>query len=98
MADLENRVDELEKKVKELELDITKSLDELKNNMTEIKTILKKDTSVSDLQQQVIAKDISSNTTRIEKLENTQNKFFWLIVGEIITVIGGVIVAAIKFF
>ena len=98
MADLETRVDKLEEKVKELELDITKSLDDLKNDMTEIKTILEKDTNVSDLQKEVISKDILSNTTRIKKLEDTQSKFFWLIVGEIVTVVGGLIVAAIKFF
>lgn len=98
MADLESRVDKLEEKVKELELDITKSLDDLKSDMTEIKTILEKDTNVSDLQKEVISKDILSNTTRIKKLEDTQSKFFWLIVGEIVTVVGGLIVAAIKFF
>lgn len=98
MADLETRVDKLEEKVKELELDITKSLDDLKNDMTEIKTILEKDTNVSDLQKEVISKDILSNTTRIKKLEDTQSKFFWLIVGEIVTVVGGLIVAAMKFF
>ena len=66
--------------------------------MTEIKTILEKDTNVSDLQKEVISKDILSNTTRIKKLEDTQSKFFWLILGEIVTVVVCLIVAAMKFF
>lgn len=96
MADLESRVEKLEEKIQKIELDITGSLNELKLDMIEIKDCLKSNSNDGDLKNQLIEKDVQRNTARIKKLENNQMKFVWLIIGEVVTVVGTAIVATIQ--
>lgn len=81
MADLEQRVDRLEEKVSKLEITISKSLGEIQQDLTEIKTYMKKEDENSDLKNKVIEKDVLNNDKRISKLEDNQAKVVWSIVG-----------------
>jgi hypothetical protein len=96
MADLEDRVSELEKKVNKLELDINTSLSDIKIDLTEIKTALKSSDNAEELKNEVIKKDVDSNTKRIEKLENNQSKLVWTLIGEIVAIISSIVIAVIK--
>ena len=87
MIDLENRVSKLEDKVKQLEIDINKSLGEIKATLGEIKTTLEANSNNGDLKNELIAKDVKNNTTRLEKLEGNQAKVVWAIVSAFITLL-----------
>ncbi len=88
MADLEERVQKLEDKVKDLEININKSLAEIKISLSEIKTTLLGSTSSGDLKNELIEKDVKSNTKRIDALEGNQNKIVWTIVLAVVGVVG----------
>lgn len=92
MADLEERVSNLEKKINELELNINKSLNEIKVSLTEISTTLKNNASSGDLKNELIEKDVKSNSKRIDVLEGNQNKIIWVIVMAVIGLIGEAVV------
>lgn len=92
MADLEERVSNLEKKINELELNINKSLNEIKVSLTEISTTLKNNTSSGDLKNELIEKDVKSNSKRIDVLEGNQNKIIWVIVMAVIGLIGEAVI------
>ena len=87
MADLEKRVEDLEKKVNKLELDINMSLSEIKTNLIEIKTCVQNNDDNGELKNQLIEKDVISNTSRIKKIEENQSKFVWAIILEVISII-----------
>lgn len=87
MADLENRVKELEKKVNKLELDINMSLSEIKTSLVEIKSCVQNSDDHGELKNQLIEKDVKSNTTRIKKIEENQSKFVWAIILEVISIV-----------
>jgi hypothetical protein len=91
MVDLEERVNELEKKVNKLELDINTSLSDIKIDLTEIKAVLKNSDNAGELKNEVIKKDVDSNTNRIAKLENNQSKLLWIVIGEIVAIISNFI-------
>lgn len=92
MADLEERVSNLEKKISELELNINKSLNEIKVSLTEISTTLKSNTNSGDLKNELIEKDVKSNSKRIDVLEGNQNKIIWVIVMAVIGLIGEAVI------
>lgn len=92
MADLEERVSNLEKKINELELNINKSLNEIKVSLTEISTTLKNNASSGDLKNELIEKDVKSNTKRIDVLEGNQNRIIWVIVMAVIGLIGEAVI------
>lgn len=69
MADLEERVTDLEKKFKDFEIDINNSLNEIKISLAEILGSLKNETNNGDLKNALIEKDIKANTEKIIKLE-----------------------------
>lgn len=92
MADLEERVSNLEKKINELELNINKSLNEIKVSLTEISTTLKNNASSGDLKNELIEKDVRSNSKRIDVLEGNQNKIIWVIVMAVIGLIGEAVI------
>lgn len=92
MADLEERVSNLEKKINELELNINKSLNEIKVSLTEISTTLKNNTSSGDLKNELIEKDVKSNSKRIDVLEGNQNRIIWVIVMAVIGLIGEAVI------
>lgn len=69
MADLEERVTDLEKKFKDFEIDINNSLNEIKISLAEILGSLKNESNSGDLKNALIEKDIKSNTEKIIKLE-----------------------------
>jgi hypothetical protein len=92
MADLEERVSNLEKKISELELNINKSLNEIKVSLTEISTTLKNNASSGDLKNELIEKDVKSNSKRIDVLEGNQNKIIWVIVMAVIGLIGEAVI------
>ena len=96
MADLESRVEKLEEKIQKIELDITGSLNELKLDMIEIKDCLKSNSNDGDLKKQIIKKDVKRIKKKKKKIENNQMQFVWLIIGEVITVVGTAIVATIQ--
>lgn len=94
MADLEDRVGRLEEKVKQLEIDINKSLGEIKATLSEIKASLDSRTDSGDLKNQLIIKDVTSNSKRIGKLEENQSKVVWSIIGAFT----GIVIEAIFFY
>ena len=95
-VDLETRVDKLEEKVQKLELNINNTLSEIKQDVVEIKGCVKNNSTDNDLKNQIIEKDVERNTGRIKKLEETQTKLLWLLVGELITIIGSVVIAMLQ--
>lgn len=96
MADLEERVQKLEDKVKDLEININKSLAEIKISLSEIKTTLLGSTSSGDLKNELIEKDVKSNTKRIEGLESNQSKIVWTIVVAVLGIIGEAVIYYIQ--
>lgn len=88
MADLEGRVDKLEERVAKLEIDITKSLGEIKTDLNLIKGTLKGNSSEDDLKNELIKKDVKANGDRITKLENNQSKLAWTIILAVLGVLG----------
>ena len=94
MADLEQRVDKLEEKVRQLEIDINKSLSDIKTSLSEIKASLKESASSGDLKNDLIEKDVKSNTERIRALESNQSRIVWIIITEVVAVI----IAGIKYY
>lgn len=77
MADLEQRVDKLEEKVAHLELTISKSLGEIKQDLTEIKTYMEKEDENGDLKNKLIEQKVDNNKERITKLEEGRSKIVW---------------------
>lgn len=94
--DLEKRVDNLEQKVKELEMGLHDSLHEIKLDLQEIKSCVQNNNDTTGLEKQLVEKDVVRNTARIKKLEDNQAKFVWAIVLEVISLIFVVISANIK--
>ena len=94
MADIEQRVDKLEEKVARLELNINKSLGDIKTDLTEIKTYVQTNSSNNDLKNNLIEKDVVSNKERIKKLEDNQSKIAWAIIMSVI----GLISEAVLFY
>ena len=88
MADLEGRVDKLEERVAKLEIDITKSLGEIKTDLNLIKGTLKGNSSEDDLKNELIKKDVKANGDRITKLENNQSKLVWTVILAVLAIIG----------
>ena len=96
MADLEERVTNLENKVRELEININNSLNEIKIQLTEIATALKSNTNSGDLKNELIEKDVRHNTKKIEALEANQNKIVWTVILSVIGLIGEAVVYYIQ--
>ena len=80
MADLEERVTNLENKVRELEININNSLNEIKIQLTEISTALKSNSNNGDLKNELIEKDVKKNSEDIKSLKENQGKVVWAIV------------------
>ena len=96
MADLEERVTNLENKVRELEININNSLNEIKIQLTEISTSLKSNSNSGDLKNELIEKDVKANTKDIEKLKENQNKVVWSIILAFLGLIGEAVVYFIQ--
>ena len=96
MADLEERVTNLENKVRELEININNSLNDIKIQLTEIATALKSNTNSGDLKNELIEKDVRSNKDRIDKLEANQGKLAWTIILAVIGLIGEAVIYYIQ--
>ena len=103
MADLESRVEHLEKEIPELRERISQiqneihgSLSTIQNDVVEIKQLMKDTTKIDDLKNAVINKDVERNTARITKLENNQNKLVWTVIIEVIGLIGAAVIAYLK--
>lgn len=103
MADLESRVEHLEKEIPELRERISQiqneihgSLSTIQNDVVEIKQLMKDTTKIDDLKNVVINKDVERNTARITKLENNQNKLVWTVIIEVIGLIGAAVIAYLK--
>lgn len=96
MADIEKRVDKLEEKVAQLELNINHSLGDIKTDLTEIKSYVQNNSSNNDLKNNLIEKDVKNNAERIKKIEDNQSKIVWSIIMSIIGLIGEAILFYIK--
>lgn len=114
MADLEARVEALEKKIPKLEEkmnqiqnEIHGSLADIKTDIVEIKQLMKDAQQIDELKNQLIdkeierksevfAKDVQSNTERIEKLESNQNKLVWTIILEVLGLVGAAVMAYLR--
>lgn len=96
MADLEERVTNLENKVRELEININNSLNEIKIQLTEISTSLKSNSNNGDLKNELIEKDVKSNTKDIEKLKDNQGKVVWAIIMAFLGLIGEAVIYFIQ--
>lgn len=90
MADLEKRVEKLENEFIELKLHINSSLAEIHTDVSEIKNLVKNNDDTGELKNEIIKKDVISNTARITKLENNQSKLIWLLIGELAGIIASV--------
>lgn len=91
MADLEKRVEKLETEFIELKLHINSSLAEIHADVSEIKNLVKNNDDTGELKNEIIKKDVISNTARIKKLENNQSKLIWLLIGELAGIIASVV-------
>lgn len=96
MADIEQRVDKLEDKVAQLELNINSSLGDIKTDLTEIKTYVQTNSNNNDLKNNLIEKDVVNNTERIKKLEDNQAKIVWTIILAVIGIIGEAVLFYLK--
>ena len=99
MADIEEikkDVDRLKEKVADIELSITKSLGEIKSDLSEIKAFMKNNTQNDDLKNELIVKDVKSNTERISKLEGNQSKIVWAFVMAFLGLIGEAVIYYIQ--
>lgn len=96
MADLETRVDELEKRMARLENEINASLFQIKMDVVEIKTNMKGNLTSDDLKNQLIEKETKSNSKRLDKLESNQAKLVWTVIGEVLALIGAAVIAYLK--
>lgn len=96
MADIEQRVDKLEDKVAQLELNINHSLGDIKTDLTEIKTYVQSNSNNNDLKNDLIEKDVKNNSEKIKKLEDNQGKIAWAIIMSVIGVIGEAVLFYIK--
>lgn len=96
MADIEQRVDKLEDKVAQLELNINSSLGDIKTDLTEIKTYVQTNSNNNDLKNNLIEKDVANNTERIKKLEDNQAKIAWAIILAVIGIIGEAVLFYLK--
>lgn len=96
MADLETRVDELEKRMARLENDINASLSQIKMDVVEIKTNIKGNLTSDDLKNQLIEKETKSNSKRLDKLESNQAKLVWTVIGEVLALIGAAVITYLK--
>ena len=91
MADLETRVEKLENEFFELKLHINSSLSEIHTDVAEIKSLVKNNDDTGELKNEIIKKDVTSNTARIKKLEGNQNKLVWLLIGELAGIVVSVL-------
>lgn len=103
MADLEQRVDNLEKEVSNIKLELNTSLSNIQSDVSIIKEKIMGSNSSNDLKNELIGKDIELNAERIDnnskrigKLEDNQSKVVWTIIGEIVAAIAGAIIYFIK--
>ena len=96
MADLEERVANLENKVRELEININNSLNEIKIQLTEIATSIKNSTNSGDLKNELIEKDVKKNSEDIKGLKENQNKIVWTIIRAVIGLIGKAVIYYIQ--
>lgn len=96
MADIEKRVDKLEEKVAQLELNINSSLGEIKNDLTEIKTYVQSNSNSNDLKNNLIEKDVINNTERLKKLEENQSKIVWAVIMSVLGVLGEAVLFYLK--
>lgn len=96
MADIEQRVDKLEDKVAQLELNINSSLGDIKTDLTEIKTYVQSNSNSNDLKNNLIEKDVVNNAERIKKLEENQSKIAWAIIMAVIGIIGEAVLFYLK--
>lgn len=96
MADIEQRVDRLEEKVAKLELDINTSLGKIESDLTEIKTYVKSNSQNDELKNELIIKDVKSNSDRIGKLEGNQAKIVWAFVMAFLGLIGEAVIYYIQ--
>ena len=96
MADLEERVTNLENKVRELEININNSLNEIKIQLTEISTALKNNSNNGDLKNELIEKDVKQNTKDIEKLKDNQSRVVWALVMAFLGILGEALIYFIQ--
>lgn len=78
------RIDKLEKRVDNLEITLNKDLLEIKTDLAVIKSQTSNINLESDLKNEVIIKDVTSNSERIDKLEQNQKWFVLAILGLVI--------------
>lgn len=91
MADLETRVEKLENEFVELKLHINSSLSDIHTDVAEIKSLVKSNDNTGELKNEIIKKDVVSNTARIKKLENNQSKLIWLLIGELAGIVASIL-------
>lgn len=91
MADLETRVEKLENEFVELKLHINSSLSDIHTDVAEIKSLVKSNDNTGELKNEIIKKDVDSNTSRIKKLENNQSKLIWLLIGELAGIVASIL-------
>lgn len=86
------RIDKLEKRVDNLEITLNKDLLEIKTDLAVIKSQTSNINVESDLKNEVIIKDVTSNSERIDKLEQNQKWFVLAILGLVIETVFKLIV------
>lgn len=96
MADIEQRVDKLEEKVAQLELNINNSLGDIKTDLTEIKTYVQSNSNSNDLKNNLIEKDVVNNTERLKKLEENQSKIVWAVIMSVLGILGEAVLFYLK--
>lgn len=103
MADLEERMDKLEKRQDDLKNEVVKihmsygqDIAEIRSSLAIIKEKVTQSDNQGELKNRLIDKDVENNTKRIQKLEDNQSKLVWAIVLEVLGLVGSVIVTVIS--
>lgn len=103
MADLEERMDKLEKKQDDLKNEVVKiqmsygqDIAEIRSSLSIIKEKVTQSNNQGELKNRLIDKDVENNTKRIQKLEDNQSKLVWAIILEVLGLVGSVIVTVIS--
>ena len=87
MADLEEVVrelkakyDELNEKVRDIEINTTRYLSDIKIALAEIKGLVEKDKEVGNKDNDIIMAKVKDNSERLDRIEGIISKITWIIV------------------
>lgn len=94
--DINERIDQLDKRMSKLEEKMNTAIPEIQSGITEIKVLLKERPIQEELKNTMLEKEIINLETRIKKIEDNMSWLWKTVAGSVITIIVGAIVFVIK--